>query len=298
MGAMSTTTEPDLAAQVGATPSATDVVAVRDGTELLVRRWRAAGPAWATLLVVHGLAEHSGRYEHVGRQLAAAGIATEAYDQRGFGGSGGRRAYVDRWSQVHDDLEERLTAVRSSAGGRPVILYGHSLGGLIALGYAVADPARPLADALVLSAPALESTIPVWKQALARGLGAVAPTRELGNDLDGAVLSRDPTVAERYLADPLCHHASTFRFGAEALAEQARVRAALSRLSVPALVYHGEADGLVPTSASEPLGALPGVVRRTYPGLRHETHNEPEGPTVIADVIAWLRATVRSAAGA
>jgi alpha-beta hydrolase superfamily lysophospholipase len=302
MGAMTTTTEPDPGGRTTGTPSSggpptagpstTELLAARDGTELLVRRWAALGRPWASVLIVHGLAEHSGRYEHVGRQLASAGLETEAYDQRGFGGSSGRRAFVDRWSQVHDDLEERLAAVRSAAGGRPVVLFGHSLGGLIALGYAVADPPRPLPDALVLSAPALESTIPLWKQALARALGAVAPTRELGNDLDGAILSRDPSVAERYFADPLCHHASTFRFGAEGFAEQVRVRAALSRLSVPTLVYHGEADGLVPTAASEPLAALPGVIRRTYPGLRHETHNEPEGPTVIAEMIAWLRATV------
>ena len=285
--------------------STTERVAARDGTQLLVRRWpiaaadradaaEATGAAWASILLVHGLAEHSGRYEHVGRQLADAGLDVEAYDQRGFGGSGGRRGYVQRWSQTHDDLEDRLTAVRAraAAGGRPVALFGHSLGALIALGYAVADPVRPLPDALVLSAPALDSTIPAWKQLMARVLGSVAPTGQLRNELDGTMLSRDPAVGERYLHDPLNHHSTTFRFGAEALAEQARVRAALGRLALPTLVYHGEEDRLVPTASSAPLGGLPGVLRRTYPGLRHESHNEPEGAAVIADVIAWLGATL------
>lgn len=302
MGAMTTSADsnrvttptppPPRALATGA--STTARAAARDGTELLVRRWQPAGDPWASVIIVHGLAEHSGRYEHVGRQLTEAGLAVEAYDQRGFGASAGRRAYVDRWSQNHDDLEERLAAVRASAGGRPVAVFGHSLGGLIAVGYALADPSRPLPDALALSAPALDSTVPAWKRAVARVLSSVAPTGTLKNDFDGAVLSRDPAVGERYLADPLNQHATTFRFGAEAIAEQVRVRGSLDRLSIPTLAYHGEADSLIPTAASEPLGAIPGVLRTTYPDLRHESHNEPEGPAVIADVIAWLRATVGS----
>lgn len=281
----------------GMATAGTETAAARDDTELLVRHWTATGEPWASVLLVHGLAEHSGRYEHVGQQLAAAGLEVDAYDQRGFGGSAGRRAFVDRWSMNHDDLEDRLTAVRSAAGGRPVILFGHSLGGLIALGYVLAEPARPLPDLLVLSAPALESTIPAWKRLLARVLGRVAPTVEIKNDFDGSILSRDPSVGERYQADPLNQHATTTRFGALAIAEQARVRAALARLSIPTLVYHGEDDHLVPTDASAPLGDVPGVLRRTYPGLRHESHNEPEGAAVIADVIAWLRTTIDPAHG-
>lgn len=278
--------------------STTDTVSARDGTSLLVRRWRPGSPPWATVVVVHGIAEHSGRYEHVGDQLAAAGLAVSAIDLRGFGGSGGRRAFVTRWSEYHDDLEDRLAAVRAGSGPDwPVVLYGHSMGALIALGYAVAEPARPLPDALVLSAPALDATIPGWKRAIARGLGTVAPTFSLKNDFDGELLSRHPAVGEAYLADPLNHHRTTAGLGAAALGEQARVRAALGRLSIPTLVYHGEADRLVPTASSEPLAAVSTVTRRTYPSLRHESHNEPEGATVIADVVAWLRSTVGATSG-
>ena len=293
---MTTTIESSPAPTTGVEVS-TSRVAARDGTELFVRLWSAAGEPRASVLLVHGLAEHSGRYDRVGRQLAAAGLEVEAYDQRGFGGSGGKRAFVERWSQNHDDLEDRLAAVRASAGGRPVILFGHSLGGLIALGYVVADPARPLPDLLVLSAPALDSSIPGWKRAVARVLGSVAPTTSLKNDFDGAILSRDPAVGAAYAADPLNQHTTTYRYGAAAIAEQARVRAALGRLAIPTLVYHGEADRLVPTAASAPLAVVPGVLRRTYPGLRHESHNEPEGPAVIADVIAWIRTNMKSIAG-
>ncbi|HEX5824625.1 MAG TPA: alpha/beta hydrolase [Candidatus Limnocylindrales bacterium] len=278
--------------------STTTTAKVRDGTELLVRHWSATGEPWASILIVHGIAEHSGRYEHVGAWLGAAGLDVHAYDQRGFGASSGRRAWVDRWSRNLDDLEDRLAVLRVMARGRPVVVYGHSLGGLIVLGYAVADPPRPLPHALVLSAPAVDSTIPGWKRLMARVLGSVAPTMTIPNDFDGELLSRDPAVGERYLADERNQHKTTTRFGAEALAEQARVRNALARLSVPTLVIHGEADRLVPTASSAPLAAVAGVTRRTYPNLRHETHNEPEGAEVIADVVDWLRATVGLPTGA
>jgi alpha-beta hydrolase superfamily lysophospholipase len=219
--------------------------------------------------------------------MAEAGIDTYAYDQRGFGASGGRRAWVDRWSRFHDDLAERLAATSTAAAGGPVVLYGHSLGGLVALGYALSD--RPKPDALVLSAPALDAAIPAWKRGLARILGVTVPNLAVRNSLATSVLSRDPEVGVRYVADPLNHHLTTTRLGLEFLREQARVRTALGGLRVPTLVIHGEADRLVPTRASAPLAEIPSVTRRTYPALRHEMHNEPEGPAVIDDVIGWLR---------
>jgi acylglycerol lipase len=270
----------------------------RDGTELLVRHWTPAREPWADVLLVHGIAEHSGRYEHVGEWLSDAGLDVSSYDQRGFGGSGGRRAWVDHWAQNHDDLEDRLGAARAASRGRPVFIYGHSLGGLIALGYAVAEPPRPQPDGYVLSAPATSSDIPAWKRALAQVLGRVAPGLAIRNAFAGGLLSRDPEIGRRYEADPLNQHSTTTRFGMEAIREQARVRGALARLSVPTLVIHGEDDRLVPPSASEPLADVPGVTRLTYPGLRHEIHNEPEGRQVIDDVVTWLRSTAAASRAA
>ncbi len=274
--------------------STTATTAAADGTPILVRHWAPAGEPWAYAVLVHGIAEHSGRYEHVGDWLAEAGLDVVGYDLRGFGGSGGPRAWVDRWSRHHDDLEERVVSARAAATGRPVVVYGHSLGGLIALGYALSDTPRPQPDALVLSAPALDSTVPGWKRILARGIAAVRPTFDMANDFDGGLLSRDRTVGERYLVDPLNHHRTTVGFAVRAFDEGTRVRSALRRLTIPTLVYHGEADELVPADVSAPLAELPSITRRTYPRLRHETHNEPEGAEVVADAVAWLGSTVGS----
>ena len=283
-------------------PSIVSHVTATDGTDLLVRYWppadAEAGVArtwqpWASVLLVHGLGEHSGRYEHVGAQMAAAGLEVFAYDLRGMGGSGGRRGDVERWAQFHDDLGERLAAVRAGAGGRPVVVYGHSLGGLISAGYLLGDRPRP--DVAVLSSPALDSALPGWKKRLAVVMARFAPTLAIPNGIDGETLSRDPSVAAKTVDDPFCVKVSTARFGAAGLAEQARVRHEATRgFGIPTLVLHGEDDGLVPAAASEVLATAPLVERRTYPDLRHELHNEPEGPAIIDSIVAWIheRATI------
>jgi alpha-beta hydrolase superfamily lysophospholipase len=261
-----------------------------DGLEVRTRHWPATDP-WASLLLVHGLGEHSGRYEHVGERFSAAGIDTHGYDLRGQGASGGRRGDIDRWSRYLDDLAKRLDVVRAAADDRPVILYGHSMGGLIVAGYLLSD--RPKPDLVVLTAPGLDSTLAIWKRALAPLVGRMAPTLAIPTGIDPATLSRDPSVAERVVVDDLCVKVSTARFAAEAIAEQARVRAGARSIDVPTLVLHGRDDGLVPPVASEVFEGVPGIERRTYPGLRHELHNEPEGPAILDEVVAWLRERAR-----
>jgi alpha-beta hydrolase superfamily lysophospholipase len=265
--------------------SITDSATTRDGIRLLTRHWTATTPR-AGVLLVHGLGEHSGRWEEVGEQLAAAGLETFGWDHRGFGASAGERAWIDRWSQFHDDVEDRLAAIRAALPGLPVILYGHSMGGLIALGYCVSD--RPLPDLLVLSAPGIDDNAPGWKHALAPLLARILPRLRIANGIPPAMLSRDPARQEAARTDPLMINSSTAGFGARFFEEQARVRAAASRLSIPTLVIHGLDDPIVPPSAAEPLAAMPGVTRNAYAGIRHELHNEPEGPRILADVIAWI----------
>jgi acylglycerol lipase len=265
--------------------------AAPDGTELATRHWPvSSGTPWARLLIVHGLAEHSGRYEHVGEHFASGGIETHAIDLRGFGASGGRRAWVERWSELHDDVEHRIATLRSHPPPLPFVLYGHSMGGLIALGYVLDARTRP--DLLVLSAPAIAATIPAWQRALVAVMSRVAPGTRLANRLPEDVLSRDPRVWTDYIADPLNEHRSTAQFASRALAEQARVSAALRRLAIPTLVIHGGDDRLVPTATSEALDGLAGVTRRVYEGTRHELHNDLESDRVLDDVVAWIRTNV------
>jgi len=227
--------------------------------------------------------------------MAAAGLTVEAVDLRGAGGSAGRRAYVDRWTDYLDDVEWRLGAVRAAATGRPTILLGHSLGGLVCLDYATSG--RPLPDLLVLSSPAVRSSVPGWRRAMARTLDGIAPTLRGSNDLTGGQLSRDPAVGEAYFADPLVERSTTFRLAAESFRAQDRVQEIAGRLSIPTLVTHGSADPIVPLASTAYLATIPGVTRTVYPDLRHETLNEPEGPGIVADMIAWIRTQAAASTG-
>jgi alpha-beta hydrolase superfamily lysophospholipase len=264
------------------------------GPDLLVRHWPAGRNAFASLLIVHGLGEHSGRYEHVGARLAADGVHVHAYDQRGFGGSGGRRAYVDTWEDIFDDVEERLAAARTAAPDLPVALYGHSLGGLIALSYVLLD--RPKPDFLVLSAPGLEDRLPTWKRQLARALDRVAPRLLVNNGIPEDALAADPRPDFVYTEDPLMENRTTVRFGALGFANQASARhtiEALEHLPLPTLVIHGADDPIVPITASALLERFPEVRRIVYPGLRHEVHNETDS-RALEDILAWLREQARA----
>lgn len=263
--------------------SVIDTGVTRDGLSQLRRRWLPPDPK-AAVLLVHGIGEHSGRYLHVGASLAAAGYAVVAFDQRGFGRSGGRRAYVDSFSQFHDDVEDHLGELRSLR--LPTVLFGHSMGGLISLGYATSHRRAP--DLLVLSAPALASSAPAWMRLGARPLAFVAPRLYLTSPIPLDTLSRDVTVQQGYEDDPLVEKGGTAQLGAELFAEMTLVGRRLGDLRIPTMVIHGGEDELVPTQASAPVGAIAGVERRVLPGLRHESLNEPEGPEVLGDVITWL----------
>jgi len=268
---------------------------VADGTQLRTLHWSAAGEPWAVAEIVHGLGEHGGRYETVARALTRAGIEMWSYDHRGNGGSGGRRGWVESWPILHDDLQARLEWLRAQYPGLPLVLYGHSMGGLIAAGYVLSEVQRPLPDLLVLSAPGFDDNLAAWKHSLARVLSSVVPKMKLKNGVPMGAVSRDPKIDELSAADPLCSDSSTVRMGAEAFAEQDRVKAAIAAIDgmpIPTYVLHGGDDPLVPPDASAILEGKRNVTRRVHPGLRHECHHEPEHEDVLGEVVDWIRATI------
>lgn len=254
----------------------------RDGTRLTVRTWPVEDP-WATVLIVHGLGEHSGRYAHVATALNDAGLTVGAFDLRGHGRSGGERGYVKAWKDYLDDVEDRLAEMRRP--GTPVVLYGHSLGGLIVLSYA--ESQRPQPDAVVASSPALLDDLPAVLHLLPKVLGPILPKLSVATGITGDQLSSDPVVGEAYFADPLVLTKVTLRLAAESLAAQKRTREHLDAIRVPVLTFHGSDDTLVPPAASELL--TPYAKRIVYQRFRHECHNEPGAEKVFDDVVEWLR---------
>jgi len=250
-----------------------------------VRDWVPSSAPAAVVVMVHGIAEHSGRYERTGSLLADAGFLVRSFDLIGFGATGGPRGDITEWGLYHDQIERHMAWARDQ--GVPVVLLGHSMGGNLAAGYVLAG--RPAPDLLVLSAPALGGGAG-WQKALAGVFSKIVPTLAIPNNLKGDQLSRDPAVGEAYFSDPLVYDKTTPRLGAALFAAMTEVTDNVSRIEIPTLVLHGGADTIVPPQSTAILGQVPGVERRLYPELRHEILNEPEGPEIVAEIVSWISA--------
>lgn len=257
---------------------------------LFEREWEPEGPPRAVVALVHGLGEHSGRYEHVAQRFTGAGLAVRAVDLRGHGRSPGPRG-ATRFEPAVADLEALLA--RCGERGVPAFVYGHSLGALIAALWLVREPAPPIAGA-VLSAIGLHSALreQALKVRTARVLGRVLPKVRVKSGIDPATLSRDVAVVEAYRADKLVHDIASLGFGLDALEAIDEITAGAPRLSVPLLVIHGGEDQLAYASGARELAALaPSVTTlHVYDGLFHEIHHEPERERVLGDVVAWIDA--------
>lgn len=254
-----------------------------DVGEELIREWVPDGEPRATIVLVHGLAEHSGRYERTGTLLSEAGFLVRSFDLIGAGGTGGARWDIDDWSRFHDQIEEHMAWALDQ--GRPVVLMGHSLGGNLCLGYAEGE--RPEPDLMVLSAPGLDGGA-AWQKMLAPLAAKLAPKMYMPNGVLAEELSRDPEVGEAYFADPHVHIKSTARLGAALFEAMKDAKAAAGDVSIPTLVLHGGSDPIVPPQSTAFLGELGGMERRLYPSLRHEILNEPEGPQIVAEIVEWI----------
>ena len=270
-------------------PGDVDRGLTRDGVVQLRRHWRVPAHVepCAAMLLLHGIGEHSGRYGTFARQLNAVGIDVVAIDHRGFGGSGGRRAYVRSFDEFVVDAADQLTQVRQL--GLPTVLYGHSMGGLIALLVAL-QHREPAPDLLVLSGPALEAGVSPVLRRITPVVSRIAPVLRVPALIADDVLATDPEVAVAYRADTANVHTVTPALAAELFRSIRWANGHLDELEVPTLVVHGGDDRLVPTRSSEPLARLAGVERRVLEGLRHEVHNEPANAGWADEVGAWVRA--------
>lgn len=270
--------------QAVATPERVEL-ARPDGIVLRGRRWRAAGGACA--VVVHGLGEHAARQRNVAAFLAHRGFDVVVFDHRGHGRSDGARGAL----RTQDDLVDDLAAVIDAASGAPVLLVGHSMGGLVALRHALAHP-RSVA-ALVLSSPALDPALGFGQKLLLALMSRIAPDVAVGNGLDASKISHDEEVVRAYREDPLVHDRITARLARFIVDGSRDALGRAASLAAPTLLLVAGDDRLVAPAGSRRLaeGAPRGRVdMRVYDGLWHELFNErePERTRIFADLAAWL----------
>lgn len=265
-----------------------------DGMRIAVRSFVPLTKRLATVVLVHGYLEHSGRYEAFARALAAQGIAVVAADLRGHGLSDGPRGHVHDFGHYHQDLFEVITQARLSAGPLPLFLMGHSLGGLIVLDYALRR--APQLAGLVVTNPfiAPSMVIPKAKLWLGKVMQRVWPTLAVPAGLDSAALTGDLSILEAARADPLIFDRTTARWFHETTSAQARV-AQGGALAVPFLGVLGMQDAIASPQASlacfKALHA-PEITVWQRPDERHEVLNEINRQQLFDDIAAWLRARI------
>jgi acylglycerol lipase len=261
------------------------------GAQIYAQAWLPDGKPKAALLIVHGLAEHSGRYTNVIEHLVPLGYAAYALDLIGHGRSEGERAYIDRFTDYTATVATYLGMVYAWQPGVPVFVLGHSVGALIAA-CCFLDDASGMAGAVLsgVSAQMPDNVTPVT-MLLAQALSALAPRAPV-QAIEAQAISRDPAVVQAYVADPLVYTGRICaRTGVEMLKAQQRLMAEASRVTLPVLMVHGSEDRLCPLAGARPFYKAIASTDKTlkvYDGLYHEVYNEPEREQVLSDVAAWL----------
>lgn len=263
------------------------------GIRIRWQGWVPEGHPRAVLLLVHGLAEHSGRYGNLVNHFLPLGYAVYGVDHVGHGKSEGARVFVEGFAEFLGPLDTLFGMVRERHPGVPVFVVGHSMGGLIAATWLLGNQ-DTLAGA-ILSGPSvkvpdnLSTAVILVGRLLSRlipGAGVVG--------LDAHGISRDPAVVQAYLDDPLVYKGKiTARLGAELLQAMQRIGKEARRIRLPILILQGDADQLVDPLGARILHGLAGSQDKTlkvYDGLYHELYNEPERGQVLEDVGAWLAA--------
>jgi lysophospholipase len=262
------------------------------GVEIYWQAWLPPDGPRAVVVISHGVGEHSGRYSHVAARLNAAGFAAYVLDHRGHGRSSGQRCLIDRMDHAVADVDSFVSLAGSRHPGLALHLLGHSMGGAIAIAYALRHQER-LRGLLLSSAAASLGSAPTSTRIEAMVLGAVAHGSGI-MELDPSLISRDPAVVRAWREDPLVYQGKLpARTVAEIAATIEGFAAGLPALRLPVLVMAGTADRIVPPSGSVMVHDRAGSPDRTlrlYEGLYHDLFNEPERRVALGDVAAWLDA--------
>lgn len=265
----------------------------REDAPALFWRWHPSANARATIIVVHGLGEHSGRYGHVFDTLNAHGYSCLAIDLRGFGHSGGPRACLDRFGDYLDDVDAGFGLAQSLGEAPARLLLGHSMGGLIAARYAQERGANLAGVALSSPGLAILGTVPLWKHGLGVALSRLLPRFSLPTEIDPSDLSHDRKIVEALSQDPLAVGVISARLYTELRLNQAIAIERADRVQCPLLLQAADPDQVVDVAGARRfLERLEGVEVKShfYPGLYHEIFNETTREEVLGDLIDWLGA--------
>lgn len=262
-----------------------------DGRKIFFQQWTGDQPPVANIVLIHGMGEHSGRYAHFAEFYVSNGIDVYATDLFGHGQTEGKRGHTDKMDDFLWQVDMIVNMVKQL--GVPVFLYGHSMGGGIVLNYLFKK--HPEIAGVIASAPAIQPGFKVPKAKMVVGnLGRkLFPSLTQKNGLDVNGISKDPEVIKIYLADPLVHDIISAEVGIGVIEwGNWLVQLDVNPLSVPLLIMHGDKDILTSHDASKNFMTkfTAGDTRfKSWPGLFHELHNEPEKQEVFDYTLSWIK---------
>lgn len=263
--------------------------------KLYYQSWHPNSKTRAVVAIVHGLGGHSDLFDNLVEFLSDRAIAVYSFDLRGHGRSEGQRGYINSWSEFREDLRAFLQLVATQEPNLPLFLLGQSLGGAIALDYALHYPNR--LEGLILLSPALSVRISPLKLLLGRIFSQFIPRFSLNTGIDLTAGSRDPQVVAAAVRDTLRHTKGTARLATEFFQTVSWIQANAAKLQVPLLIFHGGGDRITPPEGSRWLFenvALADKEYHEYPEGYHELHKDLDYQEVFADIGNWISKKVRS----
>lgn len=268
----------------------------KGGVSLFEQAWRPAeGEPRATFVIMHGLLDHSSRYDELARALVANGVAVHAFDLRGHGHSAGVRVGVDSFDDYVDDLAAFTDRVRHQEHDLPVFVMGHSMGGAIVTLYALDK--KPQLAGLILSGPALHANVDAAKIVGTKAVASLSPNAGVFK-LDIDKFSRDPKVVADCKSDPMVYtDGAPAHTAKELLGAMDNIDERMDDVFVPLLLLHGEEDEVTDPNGSRSLFERTKSSDRTlrvYPKLAHDLVHEPEKGRVITDINEWTMTHVKA----
>ena len=252
--------------------------------------WEPEYPPKGIIVLVHGLGEHSGRYStHFSNYFLNEGFSILTFDLPGHGKSGGKRGHIEQYEDFNKLLSAGISHAKKTYPSLPIFLYGHSLGGLIALEYSILI--KPIITGVIASAPVIDvyELIPPVKLALAKIMNKIFPSFTLDSGLNRNMLSSDKSVIERYNADPLVHGHTSSRMGMYIIEKGAFVRDNAKNISLPTLVMVASEEGIVSKKAIHDFCEQSDKCsEKIWTDFYHELHNDPENLNVLTFTPEWI----------
>ena len=266
-----------------------------DGLNLYFQYWKPAQEApqatKAVIVIVHGGGEHSGRYGNVVDYFGERNYLLYGFDFRGHGKSGGKTGHVMNWREYREDLDSFLQLVQAENPDKSLFLYSHSMGAQIALDYLTLDKHRPLSGVIASSPAIAPPAVSRLLIMIGKVLSIILPGFQLENGLDVNAISRDPQVVRAYSNDSLVSSRISARWSSQFLACIDRVQSNAAKLDVPLLMFHGEADQIIPMQGSLQFFdkiSFADKKLKIYQGGFHEPHNDLQKQEVFQDIEQWL----------